>query len=318
MASNMPKGLFWLAVTILIWGAYMPVGKVVSANIDVYWITGIRYAFSGLLLAMIVLAMEGPGALLPLKKDLPMLLLLGALGSAGFGLFSYLGVRLTRPEHAAAITVLTPINVALFRAFQARALPPRGVVFAVITVVSGATLVVTRGNLAALTSGGSMTGNLLVLISSFCWTFYTIKAQSMVGYSALRLTMLTCSLGAPVGLALALVMTAAGVAHPPAPEDFVRIWPQILYLFVAVSAVSIITWNIAVRAVGAQTATLVSTFTPVIPFAWAWWNGQTFTAAEVVGVLMIIGAILAHNLNERRKAMAVAALAERSAEAQRA
>ena len=55
MTGDTPKGFFWLAVTILIWGAYMPVGKVVSQAIDPYWITGIRYAFSGLFLGVIVL-----------------------------------------------------------------------------------------------------------------------------------------------------------------------------------------------------------------------------------------------------------------------
>jgi drug/metabolite transporter (DMT)-like permease len=307
MTQNLPKGLFWLVVTILIWGAYMPVGKVVSANVDVFWITGIRYAFAAVFLALILIYMEGPQALAPRREDLWTLLLLGALGSAGFGLFSYLGVRLTRPEHGAAITVLTPINVAIFRALQARAFPPRGLVLCAIGVVAGAILVVTRGNPAALLSGGSMVGNLLVFISSLCWTFYTIKAQGMVGYSALRLTFLTCALGAPVGLALAAALTTQGLAHPPALGDLLRIWPQILYLFVFVSAVSIITWNVAVRAVGAQTATLVSTFTPVIPFAWARWNGQEFTPAEIVGVLMILGAILAHNLIEQRKARALKA-----------
>lgn len=310
MDNSKSKGLFWLAITILIWGAYMPVGKIVSTAIDPFWITGIRYTFSGAFLAGILIYAEGAAALTPPRKDLLTLIVLGALGSAGFGLFSYLGVRLTRPEHAAAISVLTPINVAVFRAIQARSLPPRGVMVAAITVVAGAILVVTRGNPATLTSGGSMIGNLLVLISSFCWTFYTIKAQSMVGYSALRLTTLTCSLGAPIGLALAAILTTQGMAQPPSFGDFVKIWPQILYLFILVSAVSIITWNIAVRAVGAQTATLVSTFTPVIPFAWAWWNGQIFTPAELVGVLMIIGAILAHNLNEQRKARAAAAASE--------
>ena len=135
MTNNSPKGLFWLGVTILIWGAYMPVGKVVSQAIDPYWITGIRYLFSGVFLAIIVAAVEGPASLAPPRKDLAALILLGALGSAGFGLFSYLGVRLTRPEHAAAITVLTPINVAIWRAIQARALPPRNVVLAAIAVV---------------------------------------------------------------------------------------------------------------------------------------------------------------------------------------
>ena len=91
------SGLFWLAVTILIWGAYMPVGKVVSQAIDPYWITAIRYLFSGLFLTIVVSAVEGPAALVPPRKDVFGLILLGALGSAGFGLFSYLGVRLTRP-----------------------------------------------------------------------------------------------------------------------------------------------------------------------------------------------------------------------------
>ena len=307
MTSNSPKGLFWLAVTILIWGAYMPVGKVVSQAIDPYWITGIRYLFSGLFLAVIVMAIEGPDALIPPRKDLFWLILLGALGSAGFGLFSYLGVRLTRPEHAAAITVLTPINVAIWRALEARALPPRGVVLAAIAVVFGALLVVTRGDLSALTSGGSMIGNLLVFVSSLCWTFYTIKAQTMAGYSALRLTALTCLMGSPVGLALAAVMTALGYAHAPHFADFLPIWPQIVYLFIFVSAVSIITWNMAVRMVGAQTATLVSTFTPVIPFAWAAYGGRIFTLWEIVGVVVIMAAILAHNLNEQRKTRALAA-----------
>lgn len=301
MTSNSPKGLFWLGVTILIWGAYMPVGKVVSQAIDPYWITGIRYLFSGLFLAVIVAAIEGPDTLIPPRKDLVALLLLGALGSAGFGLFSYLGVRLTRPEHAAAITVLTPINVAIYRALEARAFPPRGVVLAAIAVVAGALLVVTRGDLTTLASGGSMVGNLLVFVSSLCWTFYTIKAQSMIGYSALRLTALTCMLGSPVGLLLAALMTALGYASAPHWSDFLPIWPQLVYLFIFVSAVSIITWNLAVRLVGAQTATLVSTFTPVIPFTWAAWGGRIFTLWEIVGVVVIIAAILTHNLNEQRK-----------------
>ncbi|MCC0006069.1 MAG: DMT family transporter [Methylobacteriaceae bacterium] len=301
------SGLFWLAVTILIWGAYMPVGKVVSQAIDPYWITAIRYLFSGLFLTIVVSAVEGPAALVPPRKDVFGLILLGALGSAGFGLFSYLGVRLTRPEHAAAITVLTPINVAIWRALEARALPPRGVVLAAIAVVFGALLVVTRGDLSALTSGGSMIGNLLVFVSSLCWTFYTIKAQTMAGYSALRLTALTCLMGSPVGLTLAAVMTALGYATAPHFADFLPIWPQIVYLFIFVSAVSIITWNLAVRLVGAQTATLVSTFTPVIPFAWAAWGGRVFTLWEIVGVAVIMAAILAHNLNEQRKTRALAA-----------
>ena len=81
-----------------------------------------------------------------------------------------------------------------------------------------------------------------------------------------------------------------------------------LYIVVAVSLVSIVTWNAAVRTVGAQDATLVSAFTPVIPFAWAFSQGQIFTSLEVFGAALIVAAICAHNISERRRAKAEAAI----------
>lgn len=295
--TSTTRGFALLALTILIWGAYMPVGRTVADTVDPFWITALRYAFAGVALSALTARMEGPAALRPPRRDLMTLVFLGALGSLGFGLFSYLGVRLTRPEHAAVITSLTPINVALYRAARARRAPPISLMATIVAVIVGAGLVVTRGDPATLLEGGGLTGDALVLVASLCWTFYTIRAGSMTGYSPLRLTMLTCALGAPIGLALAGGLTAAGWAKPPRLGDLATIWPQLVYLFVLVSAVSILTWNAAVRAVGAQTATIVATFTPVIPFAWAAANGQRLTLAELGGVALMIGAILAHNLS---------------------
>lgn len=312
---SLVQGYLLLAATILIWGAYMPVGKVVSAQIDVFWLTFVRYAAAGLLLGALLLWWEGPSALAFPRRDFGTLLLLGALGSAGFGLFSYLGVRLTRPEHAAAIAVMTPINVAIWRAFETRRLPPRPVMFCILAVVFGAILVVTRGRLDALLAGGSLTGDALVLVSSLCWTFYTIRAQSLTGYSSVRLTAIGCLLGSPIGLALALLVTWLGYAQVPSPTAFASLWPHLFYIIVAVSLVSIVTWNSAVRAVGAQDATLVSSFTPVIPFAWAYAQGQVFTTLEVFGAALIVTAICANNIAERRRVRAAAMMQLRASEA---
>ena len=59
---------------------------------------------------------------------------------------------------------------------------------------------------------------------------------------------------------------------------------------------------VAVRAVGAQDATLVSAFTPLIPFGWAYGQGQVFTGLEMLGAALIVAAICAHNVWERRRA----------------
>lgn len=301
-AAGLTTGYFLLVLTVLIWGAYMPVGKVVAAKVDVFWLTFIRYVLAGLILAAVLAWRDGWNALAFPARDFGALFVLGALGSAGFGLFSYLGVQLTRPEHAAAIAAVTPINVAVWRAIETRRAPPPAVIACIVAVVGGAILVVTRGRLETLLSGGSLVGDFLVLVSSLCWTFYTIRAQSLVGYSPVRLTAIGCLLGSPVGLALALILTGAGVAHPPALSDFADLWWQMAYIVLAVSIISIVTWNAAVRVVGAQNATLVSAFTPVIPFAWAYTQGQLFTELEVLGAGLIVAAICAHNIGERRRA----------------
>ena len=306
---SLTRGYLLLGLTILIWGAYMPVGKTIVATVDVFWLTFFRYAFAGLVLAIVIVWRDGPASMTIPRRDLGTLILLGALGSAGFGLFSYLGVRLTRPEHAAAISVMTPINVAVWRAVSSRALPPRPVMVCILGVVLGAILVVTRGRLDALLSGGSLTGDLLVFIGSLCWTYYTIRAQSLIGYSAMRLTAVACLLGTPIGLALAILTTALGISTMPSLAAYIALWPQMLYVVLAVSVVSIVTWNAAVRAVGAQDATLVSAFTPVIPFAWAYAQGQVFTTLETVGAGLIVVAICAHNIAERRRLRALAVAA---------
>ena len=303
MNKNMPQGYLLLGLTMLIWGFYMPIGKVIVAQLDVFWLTFLRYFVAGIVLALVVLWREGASVFRLWRPDLVKLFLLGSLGSAGFGLFSYLGVTYTRPEHAAAISVLTPINVAVVRAFQLRRLPPRSVVLCALGVVAGAIMVVTRGDLTTLMSGGSMKGNLLVFIGSMCWTFYTIGAQTMTGFTAIRLTAFACMLGAPVGLAVAVVMTGIGIAHVPSLAAMADLWPQLTYLIFAVSIVSIVTWNAAVKAVGAQDATLISSFSPVIPFTYAFFRGQVFTPVEIAGVVLIVAAIVAHNLNERRRVL---------------
>ncbi|MDE2579860.1 MAG: DMT family transporter [Hyphomicrobiales bacterium] len=300
--DNWGRGLFWLAFTVLVWGAYMPVGRAVGQHIDVYWVTFARYLFAGVLIVGYLAVREGASVFSMTRGDFWRVLALGALGSAGFGLFSYLAVRYTRPEHAAAISALTPIHVALWRAARTRAFPPPRVALTVVAVVFGEVLVLTHGDLGALRTGGGLYGDLLALIASLCWTFYTIGAQALRGFSALRLTGLACLFGSPIGLAVALAATAFGATRPFGWSDVVAVWPQLVYLFVGVSLISIVTWNIAVRDLGAQNATLMAAFVPVIPFAWAFMQGQRFSASELFGVALILVAIVAHNLGERRSA----------------
>jgi drug/metabolite transporter (DMT)-like permease len=62
----------------------------------------------------------------------------------------------------------------------------------------------------------------------------------------------------------------------------------------------VLTWNVGVRAVGAMDATLISSFTPVIAFIVAFWEGQRFVPLEILGAGLILAAIILNNLLQRR------------------
>ena len=111
------------------------------------------------------------------------MIVLSALGSAGFR--PVLLPSACADQAGRDFRCSPRSNVAVFRAFRARALPRAQRAIAAITVVVGAILVVARNRRRSVGRHGPWSTICSVLISSLCWTS-TIKAQTMVGYSALR------------------------------------------------------------------------------------------------------------------------------------
>src|SRR5215212_9191344 len=181
------------------------VAKRTLPYLDAFALGTVRYAIGVALLMLLLAAVEGRQAL---RFDGRLLAAsgVGLLGITGFNLFIWIGLMLTRPEHASIIlalqTPLTALAVWVTRGHR----PATFTLGCVVVAIAGVLLVVTRGDparaLAEVVAGGELLGDMLILLGGISWVVYTLCAPAFRDWSPLRFTVLTCIPGA-VGLVVA-------------------------------------------------------------------------------------------------------------------
>jgi drug/metabolite transporter (DMT)-like permease len=295
-------GLLAMTITVLSWGGLFQVGKVVLATLDPYYLTVIRYGIASSILLIILMLVEGRHTLAELRRDprRAWLLFYGTMGFAGFSLLTFEGLRSTSPQQAAVIAGMQPLMMALVL-WLIRGMRPAGVTLVCIAVAfAGCVVVVSRGDLASLAGSGNLVGDCLVLAGSLCWVVYTLGAQRFTDWSPLRYTALSCALGTLSIFIFSGIATWLGRAHVPSPAQIGSVFWQMSFLIVMASVVAVLLWNVGVKNLGPQNATLFGNFIPVVVFAIGILEGQTNAAAEYLGAAMVLAALIANNLFARR------------------
>lgn len=302
------KGSLLMSAVVLIWGTFLPVSRIALKVIDPYWLTALRYGLAALAFVAVLARVEGPRRVATGGRGW-LLFAYGSAGYCGFSVLVFEGVRLTRPEHGAMILALIPVWIALWTWLRSGHRPPGATLAAIGAALCGEVLVVSGGAPARLLAGGDNLGNLLVLAASLFWTAYTLGVHKLPGWSPLRYTALSASLGWLAIAAVTLVATVLGRAAPPAPADLLPVGWEIGYIVVVVSFAAMLFWNTAVHKLGPLNAALFANFAPVVTYFIAAWQGREMAALELFGVVLVIAALVANNLVNRRLAARAARLA---------
>jgi len=79
------------------------------------------------------------------------------------------------------------------------------------------------------------------------------------------------------------------------------LWALLFILFV-VSFLAVLLWNMAVARLGPLNASLFANFAPVVTFLITVWQGHVLLPVEVAGAALVVGALIANNLVNRRLA----------------
>ena len=286
-------------VCVLCWAPMLPIAKRSLATIDNFSLGTLRYVVGLSILACLLWALEGRQAFRYGTRLWPAIGF-GIIGITGFNTFAWYGLNFTRPEHAGILMAMqTPLTaLVLWLAHDQR--PAKFTLGCVAIAIAGVALVVTKGDPGRALEGGSILGDVLVLLGALCWVFYTLAAGRFAGWSALRMTTLTCIPGGLGLLAVNAAAVAIGSVQVPAVEAVLAVWWQILYFAAGTVVLGVLSFNAGVKHLGALNMMLMINLVPVGVFAIEAALGRRYEMVELAGAALVIGALAANNLYLRR------------------
>jgi drug/metabolite transporter (DMT)-like permease len=269
--------------------------------LDPFFLGSFRYAFGVLLFIAILWAAEGRQALRYGGRFLPAAVY-GLIGFCGFNILVWWGLFYTRPEHASIIMALQTPMTALAMWLTRGIRPAPFTVGCIAVAIAGVVLVVTKGDLSQVFGGGSLAGDLLVFLGAVSWVIYTMAGQHFAGWSPLRMTVLTCIPGTVGLVAINLFTIDMGYSALPSFDQIWSVKWQLGYFVVFTVVLGVLGFNNGVRYLGALNTMLMLNLIPIIVFAIEAALGRTFSAIELGGAAVVIGALAANNLYLRRLA----------------
>jgi drug/metabolite transporter (DMT)-like permease len=295
MNSSSLRGAGLLLTAALAWGGLFPVAMVTLPVLDPFHMTAIRYGITAVVFAGLLAWAEGVRAL-SVEGAGWRVASLGTSGFAGLGLFLFVGLQHSRPEHGAVIMATQPLIAALVAWWLRGARPARATLAFLGVALLGVVLVVTKGRFTGLFAGGTGLGDLLMLLGAVSWVVYTLGAADFPAWSPLRYTALTCLLSLPAIFGIAAVASATGYVSIPTLRDVESVRWQLAYIVGIASVLGVLSWNAGNKLIGPVNGVLFINFVPVTVFAIRIAQGHRFEPIEFAGAALVIGALVANNL----------------------
>jgi drug/metabolite transporter (DMT)-like permease len=193
-------------VAAVLFGSSVVAVRVAVQEVPPLSLAVLRFGQGGLLLVLVLL-LAGARDLLRLRwRDLPLLILLGAILFTIFPVTFNASLRLIEASRGALILATIPIWSALLaRMARSERLVPRQVVGVVLSL-AGVGLALAERGLDWQGGLGSLAGDGLMLVTALCGAAYGVLAQrALARYSALTVTTYTMVLGTLLLVPAALV-----------------------------------------------------------------------------------------------------------------
>lgn len=308
--NNIIKGVVLVLITTIAWGAQFPIGKEALYALDGFYLTVIRYGTVSLIFLAILWIIEGKDSF-KLEGNGPKVFFFGSMGFAGFSIFAFVGLSTSTPEHAAIILALMPIITVMINILLKKNSPDKVTLVYILIALTGIVMVITRGDIHTLTDKGSISSDLLILAGTTCWVIYTMGGATVQGWSPLRYTALSASLGTITTLIATYIATSIGYISMPSLNTVLSVGPQMLYLILIGGVVAVISWNTGIKILGTVNGILFINLVPITAFTIGVFQGHHFTMIEAAGAFITIGALIGNNMNARRVAAKAITQADR-------
>ena len=248
-------------VAAVLFGSSVVAVRVAVQEVPPLSLAVLRFGQGGLLLVFLLLLVGARDLLRVRWRDLPLLILLGAVLFTVFPVTFNAGLRLIEASRGALILATIPIWSALLaRVARSERLVPRQVV-GIFLSLGGVGLALAERGLGWQGGLGSLAGDALMLVTALCGAAYAILAQrAFVRYSALTVTTYAMVLGTLLLLPFGLVEGLVGVL----PQLDLQTVALLVFLGVFGGALGFFLWTFALTRLTPTQVTVYINLNPLV------------------------------------------------------
>ncbi len=224
-----------------------------------------------------------------LRRELPDLLLLGALGMGVCGAVVYLGAQTTTATNIGLIYAASPVLIiVLARALYGEAMSRRqgiGVALSLIGVVT----IVARGDLGVLLDLRFTPGDLCIVAAAIAWAVYTVLLLHRPTALAATPRFAAIALAGVVVMLPFLILEAA-LGYVPRLDMYTAGW--VLFVAVVPGIGAYQTYAYVQRQLGANRTSLIMYLVPIYNAVLAWLLlGETLQVYHYAGAALVLPGI---------------------------
>ncbi|MFL5616180.1 MAG: DMT family transporter [Gemmatimonadaceae bacterium] len=283
-----------LLLMALIWGVNYTSVKYGTGLIAPLAFNGVRVTLAALSLVIVAqvatawFGIEREGW--PKRRDAVMLFLLGTLGNGVYQILFVEGIARTRASDAALLISASPAFIAIIgRLRGTERISSRGVVGIALSIL-GMGFVVVGTTSGGASQSATLLGDSLLLISSFCWSVYTVYLQPYTHrIGGIHLSALTM-LGGMVPL---LLVAAPAILMTHWSSLPVLAWGSLAYSGLFALVIAYLFWYHGVRVLGPTRTAMYGNLQPIFAVVVAWLVlGEAITVWQIAGTVSIITGLL--------------------------
>jgi drug/metabolite transporter (DMT)-like permease len=273
-----------LLVSAASWGGNWVAARAVISEVSPFTLVFWRWSLAAAILLPFAAAQLRADAPL-VRRHLAALCAFGIVGTAGFAMLGYWGVRYTTAINAALLNASLPLFIVPLSWLLLRLTVSARQIAGLSLSLGGVACILGRGDIGLLTQLSLNRGDLLLLGALLLWALYTVLLKWRPPLQPLSFLLVTIAAGAAFSApfyAWDVVNNGPLVLSP-------KTLGAIAYLSVFPSIVAYVCWNYAVAAVGPNVAGF---FNPLIPvfgtlFAIAI-LGEQFRSYHLVGFALVL------------------------------
>jgi drug/metabolite transporter (DMT)-like permease len=282
-----------LLLTALFWGGTSVAGRAITRDVGPLSVAFLRFALASSLLLILTWRAE-KRLPLPSRNQILPLGLLGLIGVFAYNALFFNALKLIDAGRAAMIIALNPVFIGLLAAyfFKDRLSPIR--LIGIVLSVTGAAVVISRGEATHLLGGGLGWGEILTLGCMASWVAYSLIGKGILkGMSPL----VSVSYSSVVGTgALFLPAYTEGMMGHLA-EYSIADWMGISYLGIFGTVLGFVWYYEGIKKIGPTRAGQFINFVPVSAIILAFFIlGEPITWSLLVGGLFVISGVSLTNM----------------------